>query len=156
MDLSTNSSGVVELAVGKGLRGNGALCCPLRCKSDVLSRRRSESDVLFPVATLLSLFLERGKSRYNLLVIDEGDPSLDGVSVSTLAGDNIPLDARNIAIADAYESMTSPRPYRERTLTHKEALKGLAHNVGTQFDPELVKVFCAFKKRTSPTRVKPT
>jgi len=67
---------------------------------------------------------------------------------SGLAGDNIPQDARVIAVADAYEAMTSPRPYRQRTLTHKEALEELIQNAGTQFDPELVKVFCSLKKRT--------
>ncbi len=67
---------------------------------------------------------------------------------SGLAGDNIPQDARIIAIVDAYEAMTSPRPYRQRTLTHKEAMEELIRNAGTQFDPQLVKVFCSLKKRT--------
>ena len=51
---------------------------------------------------------------------------------SGLKGNNIPLDARIIAIADAYEAMTSPRPYRERTLTSEEALKELARHKNTQ------------------------
>jgi len=75
---------------------------------------------------------------------------------SGLAGDNIPLDARIIAIADAYEAMTSPRPYREKTLTHEEALEELEDNAGTQFDPELVKVFCNLKQTISPRRVRAT
>jgi len=60
---------------------------------------------------------------------------------SGLRGENIPLDARIIAIADAYEAMTSPRIYREKTLTHKQAMKELERCAGTQFDSELVKVF---------------
>jgi len=75
---------------------------------------------------------------------------------SGLAGDNIPLDARIIAIADAYEAMTSPRPYREKTLTHEEALEELEDNAGTQFDPELVKVFCSLKQTISPRRIRAT
>jgi len=73
---------------------------------------------------------------------------------SGLNGDNIPLDARIIAVADAYEAMTAPRPYRRGKLTHKQALEELECNAGTQFDPELVKVFCSLKKRISPAGVR--
>jgi len=58
-----------------------------------------------------------------------------------LAGDAIPLDARILAVADAYDAMTSPRPYRPNKLTHQDALKELARCKGTYFDPELVRVF---------------
>jgi len=68
---------------------------------------------------------------------------------SGLKGNNIPRDARIIAIADAYEAMTSPRPYRERTLTPKEALEELGRNKATQFDPELVEVFVDVMKKNS-------
>jgi len=70
-----------------------------------------------------------------------------------LAGDNIPLDARIIAVADAYEAMTSPRPYRKKTLTPEEALEELKRCADTQFDPELVKAFCALQQRTVPSAV---
>ncbi|MCD6299706.1 MAG: diguanylate cyclase [Dehalococcoidales bacterium] len=73
---------------------------------------------------------------------------------SGLAGDNIPLDARIIAIADAYEAMTSPRPYRDKTLTHDEAIEELKNNAGTQFDAELVKVFCGLKQHALPRKVR--
>ena len=72
---------------------------------------------------------------------------------SGLKGNNIPLDARIISIADAYEAMTSPRPYRERTLAYEEALEELESNKGTQFDPELVTVFVELMKRNAPTEV---
>ncbi|GBF33606.1 adenylate/guanylate cyclase [Desulfocucumis palustris] len=52
----------------------------------------------------------------------------------------IPLQCRILAIADAYDAMTSPRPYR-RAVTHNEAVDEIISRSGTQFDPELVKVF---------------
>ena len=54
--------------------------------------------------------------------------------------DKIPIESRIIAIADAYDAMTSERTYRE-IISEKEALKEILDNAGTQFDPELVKVF---------------
>jgi len=72
---------------------------------------------------------------------------------SGIKGNNIPLDARIIAIADAYEAMTSPRPYRERTLAYEEALEELESNKGTQFDPELVTVFVELMKKNAPMEV---
>jgi len=60
-----------------------------------------------------------------------------------LEGENIPLDARILAVADAYDAMTSSRPYRENRLTHQQAIDELNHGAGTQFDPEIVRVFVA-------------
>jgi diguanylate cyclase (GGDEF)-like protein/PAS domain S-box-containing protein len=57
-----------------------------------------------------------------------------------LMGENILLEARIITIADAYEAMTSPRPYR-RALSKEEAISELRKNAGTQFDSELVEIF---------------
>lgn len=57
-----------------------------------------------------------------------------------IKAEDIPLQSRIIAIADAFDAMTSERTYRE-ILTKKEALKELLDNAGTQFDPELVDVF---------------
>lgn len=72
---------------------------------------------------------------------------------SGLKGNNIPLDARIIAIADAYEAMTSPRPYRERTLSYEEALDELERHKNTQFDPELVTAFVNQMRKNLPVEV---
>jgi len=55
------------------------------------------------------------------------------------AGDNIPLGARIMAVADAFDAMTSLRPY-QKTKSIEEAKEVLAKNSGTQFDPEIAKV----------------
>jgi signal transduction histidine kinase/HD-GYP domain-containing protein (c-di-GMP phosphodiesterase class II) len=57
-----------------------------------------------------------------------------------LQGDEIPLGARVLAVLDAYESMTSGRPYREPFLP-SEALAELQRCGGTQFDPRVVAEF---------------
>ena len=57
-----------------------------------------------------------------------------------LAGEQIPLGARIIAISDSYDSMTSDRPYR-RPLANGDAKNELMKNAGKQFDPTLVSLF---------------
>ena len=56
------------------------------------------------------------------------------------AGEQIPLEARVLAVADAFDAMTSDRPYR-RALDHQQAVEEVARCAGTQFDPEIVRVF---------------
>jgi diguanylate cyclase (GGDEF)-like protein/PAS domain S-box-containing protein len=57
-----------------------------------------------------------------------------------LKGEEIPLEARIIAIADAYDAMISDRPYRA-ALSHENAVLEIARNAGTQFDPHLARGF---------------
>lgn len=57
-----------------------------------------------------------------------------------LVGDDIPLFAAIISIPDAFDAMTSDRPYR-KALFKEEALRRIARMSGTQFRPELVEIF---------------
>jgi diguanylate cyclase (GGDEF)-like protein len=57
-----------------------------------------------------------------------------------LAGNDIPVGARIVAICDAYEAMIAGRPYRE-AVSHEAAIAELRRMAGVQFDPELVEVF---------------
>ncbi len=57
-----------------------------------------------------------------------------------LAGEEIPLEARIIAVADAYDAMTARRTYRE-PMTCEQAARELRINAGTQFDENIVEVF---------------
>jgi HD-GYP domain-containing protein (c-di-GMP phosphodiesterase class II) len=57
-----------------------------------------------------------------------------------IARDEIPLVARILSVADAYDAITSRRPYREPR-TPQEALEEIRKYSGTQFDPRIVKAF---------------
>jgi putative nucleotidyltransferase with HDIG domain len=60
------------------------------------------------------------------------------------AGIETPMDARIIHVADAYDAMTTDRPYR-RGMSHEEAIARLCDGAGTQFDPEVVRRFAEVK-----------
>ncbi len=57
-----------------------------------------------------------------------------------LSGEQIPLIARVLAVADAYDAMTSSRPYR-KAMTHNQAIREIKRGVGTQFDEKIVQAF---------------
>ena len=66
-----------------------------------------------------------------------------------LRGDAIPLEARLVSVADAFDAMTSVRPYRP-SLTVKQAMRELEDGKGVQFDPKIVDAFQrAFAEHTS-------
>ena len=87
------------------------LCLPLRCAEDVIPVIRHHQ--------------ERWDGR--------GYP--DGLS-----GEQIPLLARILAIADAFDALTSDRPYRP-AMTRSDAAVVLRDGAGQQWDPELVELF---------------
>ena len=57
-----------------------------------------------------------------------------------MKGKEIPLIARITSVVDAYDAMTTNRIYR-RALSHELAIEEIIRNSGTQFDPEVVKIF---------------
>jgi HD-GYP domain-containing protein (c-di-GMP phosphodiesterase class II) len=63
-----------------------------------------------------------------------------------LQAGQIPLEARIVAVADAYEAMTSDRPYRD-SIGYEAALAELRHCAGTQFDGRVVQAFIAALSR---------
>jgi HD-GYP domain-containing protein (c-di-GMP phosphodiesterase class II) len=57
-----------------------------------------------------------------------------------LKGNAIPFGARLLALVDAFDAMTSVRPYRD-SLSFEEAVSQIRNNLGTQFDPQLGEKF---------------
>ena len=87
----------------------------------------SASPALRPVAPVVRASHERFDGR--------GYP--DGIS-----GERIPLAARVIAVCDAFDAMVSERPYSP-PIPLEDALDELSRCAGTQFDPAVVRAFCA-------------
>ncbi len=102
----------------------------------------SSAEIIQPVAYLRELVpaVRHHHERYD----GKGYP--DG-----LAGESIPFSARILTVADAFEAMTSDRPYR-RALTFEKALAEIRRCRGSQFDPVIVDAFIvlspAFKEQS--------
>lgn len=62
-----------------------------------------------------------------------------------MSGEEIPLGARIIAVADAFDAMTTDRPYRG-ALSPEHALRQLCKRAGSQFDPSVVEAFCRLQQ----------
>ena len=56
-----------------------------------------------------------------------------------LVGEEIPLESRILLVADAFDAMTSDRPYRDAR-SHEEAVEELRRHAGTRFDPRCVEL----------------
>ena len=69
-----------------------------------------------------------------------------------LVGEDIPLFAAIISIADAFDAMTSDRPYRN-ALLREEALRRIARMSGSQFRPNLVKIFLELMDKDQDRKV---
>lgn len=63
-----------------------------------------------------------------------------------ISGDDIPIEAAVLAIADVFDAMTSDRPYR-KALTREQALNEIESNAGTQFHPELAEAFVGLMRK---------
>ena len=71
---------------------------------------------------------------------------------SGIKGDDIPMGARVIAIADVYQALSSDRPYH-KAFSKEEAINIIKNGAGTQFDPRIVNVFLkVMKKEKKPPR----
>jgi HD-GYP domain-containing protein (c-di-GMP phosphodiesterase class II) len=77
---------------------------------------------------------------------------LDGSGYYGAHGNDIPLAAHFLILADAFDAMTSDRPFRP-ALSDDEALAEIERNAGTQFHPSVAKAFAAVRRGLSPEDV---
>jgi HD-GYP domain-containing protein (c-di-GMP phosphodiesterase class II) len=69
-----------------------------------------------------------------------------------LKGEDIPIEARILAVADSFDAMTSAQPYRP-AFSLEETIKELRKGAGSQFDPKLVEVFIGIVEAGLPGKV---
>jgi len=95
------------------------------------------AEILKPLAFLAEviILIEQHHERYDSAGYPYG-----------LKGDEIKLGARIIAVADSFDAMVTPRPYRQR-LSIEAAIEEIKKNSGTQFDPKIVELFLGVLKR---------
>ena len=90
-------------------------------------------------------------SRAVLEIVGCAPARFDGThSRLRLAGKDIPLGSRMLAICDAFDAMTSDQVYR-RALSQESAMAELFRHSGSQFDPELVDLFAASQRHDAAT-----
>ncbi len=88
-----------------------------------------------------------GSLRRVLPIILSHHDRYDGTGYSDRSGNEIPLEARILSVADAYDAITSDRPYRKGSTTY-EAREILERGAGREFDPDVVTAFVrAFRKQ---------
>jgi putative nucleotidyltransferase with HDIG domain len=81
-----------------------------------------------------------GSLRRVLPIILAHHDKFDGSGYGPAKGNEIPLEARVLAVADAFDTLTSDRPYR-RAVTPFEAKQVIVSSAGTNFDPSVVDAF---------------
>jgi putative nucleotidyltransferase with HDIG domain len=76
-----------------------------------------------------------------LPIVEQHHEKYDGTGYpKKLAGEEIDLNARILAVADTYDAMTSDRPYR-KGFDHEKAVRLILEETGTQFDPGVLRAF---------------
>jgi response regulator RpfG family c-di-GMP phosphodiesterase len=108
-------------------------------KPDKLSHEEQTIMSSHPVKSAQIIGELQGFDRMRLYVLHHHE-FMDGSGYPNhLAGDNIPLGARIILVADAYDAMTSDRPYR-KSIGHETAMVQLRKFAGRQFDSSIVEL----------------
>jgi len=108
-------------------------------KTEKLTPEEYEHIMIHPLVGWRVLAPLLGDAPVALNIVRSHHERMDGRGVPDgLAGEQIPLEARIVAVADAIDAMTSGRPYRGNELSLEAAFEELERNAGTQFDRRIV------------------
>lgn len=109
-----------------------------------------ERKIIETAPTIGAKILEPAKHLFRVAsVVEAYHEHWDGTGYPKgLKGEEIPLESRIVALADAYVAMTSDRPYR-KALSKEEAMKLIADGANKEWDPRLVKIFLNLLGRES-------
>jgi response regulator RpfG family c-di-GMP phosphodiesterase len=137
--------------IGKNAVPEAVLAKPGRLTTDEFDLMKTHTSIagaIFKKAN--QRFIDRfGKDSYLALARDIAHyhhERWDGTGYPQgLRGEEIPLSARIVALADVYDALTSKRPYKA-PWSHEDAAKEIARGSGTQFDPTVVDAFLANEK----------
>jgi putative nucleotidyltransferase with HDIG domain len=109
-------------------------------KTDKLTKREFEKIKEHPVSGADVIENIQGLSDIEKTIRHHHE-RIDGMGYPDgLKNDQIPLDSKIIAVADAYDAMVTNRPYRDR-LSHEEAIEELQRHSGSQFSNNIVDIF---------------
>jgi HD-GYP domain-containing protein (c-di-GMP phosphodiesterase class II) len=140
--LNVDEEHLVDIERGALLHDVGTIGVPdaILKKPDALNEGEWEAMRKHPLLASLMIskigFLENSMS---ILLYHHERYDGDGYPFG-LTADKIPLEARIFSVVDAYDAMTSDRPYRV-AMTHDSAMAEIIENAGTQFDPGVVTAF---------------
>jgi putative two-component system response regulator len=113
-------------------------------KPDRLTAEEYQHIMMHPILGWRILAPLLGEAPTALNVVRSHHERFDGRGVPDgLKGDEIPIEARIVAAADALDAMTSSRPYRSTGMTLDCALEEIQRHSGTQFDPLVVRALVA-------------
>jgi putative two-component system response regulator len=117
-------------------------------KAEPLTPDEYEHIMTHPVLGWRILAPLLGETPHALNIVRSHHERYDGRGVPDgLEGDEIPVEARIVAAADALDAMTSDRPYRPSEMSLEAAVAEIERCRGTQFDPEVVRAVLACAER---------
>ncbi|HSV43570.1 MAG TPA: HD domain-containing phosphohydrolase [Candidatus Bathyarchaeia archaeon] len=146
--VNMNQAGIENLYYASVLRDIGALDIPFNILSKTSQLTPEEFQVIRDMpskAADLIRPVEFLKPVLPLILYHHEKYDGSGYPLG-LKKEQIPIGARVMGVVDAFEAMISGRPYRE-ALSIPQALEELKQNSGTQFDPNVVKMFCRLYKQ---------
>ncbi len=153
LSIGSSAQELETLRIGAQLHDLGKLGIPLRLLEKAGPLNGTEFEIVKEHPVLGAQFLEGlGLGPEILSIVMHHHERWDGLGYpNELAGNEIPIMARIVALADVFDALTSHRSYRN-TLSVDDALQVIVEGAGNQFDPCLVRDFIRLDFSQMPNR----